>query len=90
MGNPSNPHIKHLAAKLLAIRRSLGLSQAGMLRLLPTLKGGTSRVSEFERGRRVPDMIVLLAYARAANVPLEHIVDDDKELTFTDSQATAE
>jgi len=76
MGHAADPHIKHLASKLLAIRHSLGLSQAQMAQLLPMLKGGYSRLSEFERGRRVPNVLVLLAYARAAGIALEHIVDD--------------
>lgn len=84
MGHASNPHIQHLAAKLLAIRRSLGLSQNEMARLLPTLKGGGARLSEFEKGRRVPNLPVLLAYARAANVSLENLVDDDVVSLWTD------
>ena len=84
MGHASNPHIKQLASKLLAIRQSLGLSQTGMARMLPMLKGGGTRLSEFERGRRVPNMLVLLAYARAAKVPLENIVDDDADLPNID------
>ena len=82
MGHASNPHIKHLASKLLAIRRSLGLSQPGMTKLLPMLKGAYYRISEFEKGRRVPNVLVLMGYARAAKIPLESIVDDEIELKF--------
>jgi transcriptional regulator with XRE-family HTH domain len=82
MGHAANPHIRHLAAKLLAIRRSLGLSQPKMAQLLPMLKGGHYRISEFEKGRRVPNVLVLLAYARAAQIPLESLVDDGIELKF--------
>jgi transcriptional regulator with XRE-family HTH domain len=80
MGHSANPHIKHLAAKLLAIRHSLGLSQPKMAQLLPMLKGGHYRLSEFEKGRRVPNVLILMAYARAAKIPLESIVDDDIDL----------
>jgi transcriptional regulator with XRE-family HTH domain len=80
MGHSANPHIKHLAAKLLAIRHSLGLSQPKMARLIPNLKGGHYRLSEFEKGRRVPNVLILMAYARAAQIPLESIVDDDIDL----------
>ena len=80
MGHAANPHIKHLAAKLLSIRQYLRLSQHEMARLLPTLKGGGARLCEFEHGRRAPNVLVLLSYARAANVPLESIVDDEIEL----------
>jgi transcriptional regulator with XRE-family HTH domain len=80
MGNPV-PRPKHLAAKLLAIRRSLGLSQHKMtLRLGPAIN--YHRVSEYETGRRMPSLMVLLAYARAANIPLENIVDDEMGLPF--------
>jgi transcriptional regulator with XRE-family HTH domain len=80
MGHSADPHIKHLAAKLLAIRRSLGLSQTQMAQLLPMIKGAGSRLSEFESGRRVPNVLVLMAYARAAKIPLESLIDDEIEL----------
>lgn len=41
-----------------------------------------TRISEYERGKRIPTIIVLLAYARAGKVPLEQIVDDELELGF--------
>jgi hypothetical protein len=53
-----------------------------MARLLPMLKGGHYSISEFERGRRVPNVLVLMAYARASKIPLESIVDDEIELKF--------
>ena len=70
---------RRLASKLKAIREHLGVSQTGMKQLL-NFDGRYSRISEFELGRRTPDLIVLLAYARVANVPLEQIVDDEIEL----------
>lgn len=72
---------KRIAPKLKAIRVHLGLSQTGMKELLK-MKSPYGRISEFERGKRQPTVLTLLAYARAANVPLEEIVDDDLELTF--------
>jgi transcriptional regulator with XRE-family HTH domain len=82
MGNPA-PRPKHLAAKLLAIRRSLGLSQIKMVERLGS-DLAYHRISEYESGRRMPSLMVLLAYARAANIPMENIVDDDLDLTFKD------
>jgi transcriptional regulator with XRE-family HTH domain len=38
------------------------------------------RISEYEQDKREPSLITLLAYARAASVHLEDIVDDDFEL----------
>jgi transcriptional regulator with XRE-family HTH domain len=87
MGNPA-PRPKHLAAKLLEIRRSLGLSQPKMVQRLGCFGSfGSSlsyhRISEYESARRMPSLMVLLAYARAANIPLESIVDD--EIAFPES-----
>jgi transcriptional regulator with XRE-family HTH domain len=78
MGNPV-PRPKHLAAKLLAIRRALNLSQSKMTQRLGSL-GSYHRISEYESGRRLPSLMVLLAYARIAKIPLENIVDDDIDL----------
>ena len=84
MGN-SRPKPKFLAAKLLAIRQNLGLSQTELARRLNLIELNVMyhRISEYEHGRREPNLMVLLAYARAANIPLENIVDDDIEITFT-------
>ncbi len=70
-----------LATKLKAIRQRLGVSQTGMKRLL-NFKGQYGRISEYELGKRQPTITVLLSYARAANIPLEQIVDDELELGF--------
>ena len=80
MGNPV-PRPKHLAAKLLAIRQHLGLSQVRMVMLL---KNDSSmayhRISEFEKGRRWPDLMTVMHYARAAGIPMEYIADDEVDL----------
>lgn len=73
------PKPQNLAAKLFTIRCALGLSQSQMAHRIK-FYGHYSRISEFESGRRQPGILVLLAYARAANIPLEHIVDDDMDL----------
>ena len=80
MGNP-RPRPFRLAEKLLQIRNGLGLSQTQMLERLglgDTMHYG--RISEYEQDKREPSLITLLAYARAASVHLEDIVDDDFEL----------
>jgi len=70
---------KHLASKLLAIRKRLNLSQSQMaLRL--DIKVGTARISEWENGVREPDLFVLLRYARLLNVRMEILVDDKLKL----------
>ena len=80
MGNP-RPRPLRLAEKLLQIRNGLGLSQTQMLERLglgDTMHYG--RISEYEQDKREPSLITLLAFARAASVHLEDIVDDDFEL----------
>ena len=72
---------KRLARKLLQIRETLGLSQNGLISHLG-LPGQLSqgKISEFETGRREPSLLVLLRYARAADVHMEILVDDDLDL----------
>jgi len=80
VGNP-RPKPLRLADKLLEIRKGLGLSQTQMLTrmgLEETMHYG--RISEYEQGKREPTLMTLLAYARAASVHLEDIVDDDLDL----------
>ena len=80
MGNP-RPRPMRLAEKLLQIRTGLGLSQTQMLERLglgDTMHYG--RISDYEQDKREPTLMTLLAYARAASVHLEDIVDDNFEL----------
>jgi DNA-binding XRE family transcriptional regulator len=80
MGNP-RPRPQRLAEKLLQIRIALGLSQTQMLERLgfgDSMHYG--RISEYEQDKREPTLMTLLAYARAANVHLEDIVDDEFDL----------
>ena len=80
MGNP-RPRPLRLAEKLLHIRTSLALSQTQMLERLglgETMHYG--RISEYEQDKREPTLMTLLAYARAASVHLEDIVDDNFDL----------
>ena len=80
MGNP-RPRPMRLAEKLLEIRKGLDLSQTQMLARLgfeETMHYG--RISEYEQGKREPTLMTLLAYARAACIHLEDLVDDEIEL----------
>ncbi|HKN82971.1 MAG TPA: helix-turn-helix transcriptional regulator [Pyrinomonadaceae bacterium] len=70
-----------LAEKLRQIRTGLGLSQTQMLeRLGYSDSMHYGRISEYEQDKREPSLMILLAYARAAQVHLEDIVDDNFEL----------
>jgi transcriptional regulator with XRE-family HTH domain len=72
---------QRIAPKLKKIRQHLGVSQTNLMPLI-NFNGHYGRISEYERGKRQPTILVLLAYARAAKVPLEEIVDDEMELTI--------
>ena len=70
-----------LAKKLLQIRRSFRLSQSRMLQRLAVDHSLTNaRLSEYESGIRTPSLLVLMAYARAARLPLETLIDDEAVL----------
>jgi transcriptional regulator with XRE-family HTH domain len=70
-----------LAAKLLQVREALGLSQSEMLRRLGyEAEMVAARISEFELGKNEPPLPVLLAYARAANVSTDVLIDDRLDL----------
>ena len=77
----SRPKPERLAGKLRRIRESLGLSQSEMLRRLGFDNvHAYTRISSYELGRNEPPAIVLLEYARAANVYVEVLIDDQLDL----------
>ena len=80
MGN-RRPKPERLAAKLLAIRQHLGMSQMKLAKLIDP-EMAYHRLSEWESGRREPNLMVLLQYARLAKVPVENLIDDDLDLHF--------
>jgi transcriptional regulator with XRE-family HTH domain len=75
----SRPRPKHLAVKLLQIRRSLGLSQSQMVQRLGVEIHYTN-ISKYELDRNEPPLAVLLAYSRVSGISLEEIIDDDLDL----------
>lgn len=81
MGMKPRQRPERLAEKLLQIRNALGLSQSGMLRRLG-LEDVISykKISDFELGNREPSLLILLQYARAANVIVDVLIDDELDL----------
>ena len=71
---------KHLAAKLLRIRQALELSQPQLAKRL-NVGIPYNFISKYELDRNEPPLMVLLAYSRVADIPLERIVDDSLELS---------
>lgn len=83
MGRAQRPRPARLYLKLGHIRSALGLSQDGMLARLraANIKGlFRSSISGYELGTREPPLQVLLEYARAANVLVEALIDDELDL----------
>ena len=79
----SRPRPKHLAKKLLQIRRSLGVSQGELVRQLgiQALIDHTT-ISKYELDKNEPPLAILLAYARLTGFQVEQIIDDELELTI--------
>lgn len=81
MGRVPREKPARLAQKLTHVRRALNLSQDEMVRRL-NLEGQLTReeVSKYERGLRVPSLLTLLKYARAAGLLVDELIDDELEL----------
>lgn len=81
MGKQTRKRPKRLPEKLLTIRQKLGLSQNEMVSRMG-LSGEIERdyISKFERGTLEPTLWVLLQYARAANVYVDVLIDNDLDL----------
>ena len=81
MNDRAPTHPARLAEKLRAIRERLGLSQNEMLKHLGfNDELFRSNISQYELGAREPPLLVLLAYARAANVYVDALLDDAVDL----------
>jgi transcriptional regulator with XRE-family HTH domain len=82
MGRAPRPFPARLAAKLQQIRTALDLSQAEMFERLGDT--GTRlyvrHIDNYEKGKRIPHLEVVLAYARAAGIPMDVIVNDELNL----------
>jgi transcriptional regulator with XRE-family HTH domain len=77
----TRPKPKYLAEKLRRIREALGLSQSEMLRRLGFENvHAYTRISSYELGRNEPPAMILLEYARVANVYVEALIDDELDL----------
>lgn len=81
MGVRPRQRPERLAEKLLAIRTSLDLSQAQMVKRLDAEELIVpGQISEFETGKREPSLPLLLRYARLAGVWMDVLVDDELDL----------
>jgi transcriptional regulator with XRE-family HTH domain len=77
----ARPRPKRLADKLRQIRLTLGLSQMEMHRRLGTEEEiPFKRISDYELDKNEPSLMTVLAYARAAAVHVEDLIDDELDL----------
>lgn len=82
MGSASRIRPVCLPEKLLKIRTKLDLNQMELAEELSfdSFRLRKSDISRYESGLREPSVIVLLRYARLANIAMETLVDDEMEL----------
>jgi transcriptional regulator with XRE-family HTH domain len=81
MGKASRRRPTKLAEKLLQIRISLRLSQNEMLKRLNLAdEGYRNYISDFENGKREPDLLTLLEYARNYGISTDNLIDDSLNL----------
>jgi transcriptional regulator with XRE-family HTH domain len=77
----ARPRPRRLAEKLLHIRQSLGFSQPEIVKRLGVAEMiHYTNISKYELDKNEPPLMILLAYAKLAQVHLEVIVDDDIDL----------
>jgi transcriptional regulator with XRE-family HTH domain len=81
MGAKPRHKPERLAEKLLKVRLGLGLSQNELISRLGVEDFLTqNRISDYELGKSEPPLIILLEYARAANVIADALIDDELDL----------
>lgn len=82
MGNANRLRPDRLAAKLLAIRSTLKLTQLETAEKLSTdlVQLRKSDISRYESGLRQPVLRILLRYARLADISTDILIDDEMDL----------
>lgn len=70
-----------LPTKLLRIREALKMTQEELIENLEMPDSITQpHISSWEKGKREPDLLSLLVYARAAGICVEVLIDDKLDL----------
>ena len=82
MGQSSRPRPKRLALKLRQLRELLSFTQEQLAEAVEYIESPPQpgHISEYERGRREPSLLFLLAVSRLAGVGMEVLVDDELNL----------
>lgn len=86
MGRSKKASPKHLAKKLEAVRKTLGLTYEELITRLdcPEVPLYRASISQYESGKIEPPLPVLLRYARLAKVSTDVLIDDAVELSECD------
>jgi transcriptional regulator with XRE-family HTH domain len=72
---------RYLSTKLKAIRKYKGWTLSEMAEAVGRKEESRrSRVHEWEKGTRQPDLLVLLAYARLVGISTDILIDDELKL----------
>jgi transcriptional regulator with XRE-family HTH domain len=82
MGTSRRIRPVRLAEKLTTIRTKLGLTTEDMIRALDCSSVPLYRatITQYEKDRREPPLIVLLRYAQLGRIPVDTLIDDDVDL----------
>jgi transcriptional regulator with XRE-family HTH domain len=82
MGTGRRIRPERLGEKLKAIRENLGLTTDELIVKLdcPTIPLYRASITQYEKNRREPALIVLLSYGRLAQIPVDVLIDDRLDL----------
>ena len=82
MGTKPRPLPRLLGRKLLQVRQGLALSQEQMAERLTSKRSPVypTHISEFERSKREPSLLVLLRYARLIGISTDVLIDDKLDI----------
>lgn len=82
MGRKERIKPERLAEKLVTIRTKLHLTSEELIEKLncPKVTLYRATIWEFEKGRREPPSLILLAYARLVGMSVDYLIDDDIDL----------
>ena len=82
MGRSKRIQPNRLAEKLKAIREGLNFTAEQLIEKLdcPQIPLHRASITEYEKGRREPPSLILLAYSKVANIFMEVLVDDVLDL----------
>lgn len=82
MGTGKRVKPERLAEKLKTIRETLGLTTEELIVKLdvPSIPLHRASITQYEKGRREPPLIILLKYASLANVYVDVLIDDELDL----------